>query len=222
MAGRKRRRIATGKTLWKWWWWWWWWRWQGWQYNDSGTLLQATATRAATPRSDYRGEAAAAAAIGPLQVRRRRQHILVCSFLGIGLPVLQFSLKLHTQRCNQKTQRGCLRTAFKRASDILVSSLFPPWRCSWSRGGCRIPKLFRHLLARQCRHSTIQPFHFFALHVSASLCTGTSWLARLWGEFLRREGTPPGLKPTVALSSSQYAEAFSNKLEFSLMRQFYP
>ena len=179
-------------------------------------MLQATATPAATPRSDYQGEAAAAAAIGPLQVRRRRQHILV--FLGIVLPVLQFSLKLHTQRCNQKTQRGCLRTAFKRASDILVSSLFPPWRCSWSRGGCRIPKLFHHLLARQCRHSTIQPFHFFTLHVSASLCTGT----RLWGEFLRREGTPPGLKPTVALSSSQYAEAFSNKLEFSLMRQFYP
>ena len=83
--------------------------------------------------------------------------------------------------------------------------------------GCRIPKLFHHLLARQCRHSTIQPFHFFTLHVSASLCTGTS----LWGEFLRREGTPPGLKPTVALSSSQYAEAFSNKLEFSLMRQFH-
>ena len=132
---------------------------------------------------------------------------------------LYYSLKLHTQRCNQKTQRRCLRTAFKRASDILVSSLFPPWRCSWSRGGCRIPKLFRHLLARQCRHSTIQPFHFFTLHVSAvSLCTGSS----LWGEFLRREGTPPGLKPTVALSSSQYAEAFSNKLEFSLMRQFYP
>ena len=179
-------------------------------------MLQATATPAATPRSDYRGEAAAAAAVGPLQVRRRRQHILV--FLGIVLPVLQFSLKLHTQRCNQKTQRGCLRTAFKRASDILVSSLFPPWRCSWSRGGCRIPKLFHHLLARQCRHSTIQPFHFFTLHVSASLCTGSS----LWGEFLRREGTPPGLKPTVALSSSQYAEAFSNKLEFSLMRQFYP
>ena len=121
-------------------------------------MLQATATPAATPRSDYLGEAAAAAAIGPLQVRRRRQHILVCSFLGIVLPVLQFSLKLHTQRCNQKTQRRCLRTAFKRASDILVSSLFPPWRCSWSRGGCRIPKLFRHLLARQCRHSTIQPF----------------------------------------------------------------
>ena len=161
MAGRKRRRIATGKTLWKWWWWWW--RWQGWQYNDSGTLLQATATPAATPRSDYLGEAAAAAAIGPLQVRRRRQHILV--FLGIVLPVLQFSLKLHTQRCNQKTQRGCLRTAFKRASDILVSSLFPPWRCSWSRGGCRIPKLFHHLLARQCRHSTIPLLHSACLRL---------------------------------------------------------
>ena len=55
----------------------------------------------------------------------------------------------------------------------------------------------------------------------SNLKTGTSWTVEksvYGGNFSER--TPPArpLKPTVALS--QAAEAFSNKLEFSLMRQF--
>ena len=55
----------------------------------------------------------------------------------------------------------------------------------------------------------------------SKLKTGTSWTVEksvYGGNFSER--TPPArpLKPTVALS--QAAEAFSNKLEFSLMRQF--